>query len=101
MQEYDVFPTYASAFIRLSLPFTRVPLALTGGSKELRFVVCRHCLFHVDNTIFIHTCMYRNVVLCAPKPHYWVLFGLVLGNPLTPFWSWGVTKKRFHKRLGQ
>ena len=41
MQECDVLPTYAT-------PFTRVPLLFTRGSKDLRPVVCRHYLPHVD-----------------------------------------------------
>ena len=40
MQEYEPLPPYAT-------PFTRVPLPFTRGSKDLRPIVCRHCLSHV------------------------------------------------------
>ena len=50
MQEYDVLPMYATPFTQVALPFTQVALPFTHGSKELRHIVCGHCLPHVDTS---------------------------------------------------
>ena len=40
--------------------FTQEPLLLTLGTKELRLVVCRHCLVHVDTVCSTRSAMVDN-----------------------------------------